>query len=244
MAESWIEYKLDLIVRLVDTTTGELISERQVLFLEEGNVLLLLERGTGTYILLNHGRKDTKIEVRVTGYEPETAEICYEQLNKNFPTFTFYLMPMARASGFVDVLSLEGTLPGIEAVEAADLNRPLALISGYVARQQTIGLIAGKAMEEEAYAMVHPGTGRFETFRIAKRPDKLHLKVAKPLMEECAAEEPIARIIRGKVYPGGKYLLRIRAQGGTADYLIRYVVNGETRFRKIDFYSSEERRLV
>ena len=41
MAESWIEYKLDLIVRLVDTTTGELISERQVLFLEEGNVLLL-----------------------------------------------------------------------------------------------------------------------------------------------------------------------------------------------------------
>ena len=73
MAESWIEYKLDLIVRLVDTTTGELISERQVLFLEEGNVLLLLERGTGTYILLNHGTKDTKIELRVTGYEPETT---------------------------------------------------------------------------------------------------------------------------------------------------------------------------
>lgn len=243
MADAGIQYRLDLIVRLVDTTTGEPIPERQTVFMENGGVVSFLERGMGVYILLNHGRQDTRFQVKTAGFEPESFPVCYGELDSRFPTVTLYLMPVMKRTGFVDVLNLEGRLDGITRLEAADLNRPAAVIQGYHPRKQTLNLMESRLLEEEAYAMVHPGAGRWERFRIKKQPDRLRLQLASPLEEACEAQEPVARIIRGKVYPDGRYLLRIRAQGGRADYLIRYEVKGEVRFMQIDFYSMEERRL-
>ncbi|MDO4292930.1 MAG: hypothetical protein Q4C65_06825 [Eubacteriales bacterium] len=243
MADARIQYRLDLIVRLVDTTTGEPVPERQTIFLEEGRVVSLLERGTGVYILLNHGRQDTRFTVKAAGFETESFPVRYGELDSRFPTITLYLMPVMKQTGYVDVLCLEGRLDGLTMLEAADLNRPEAIIQGYQARRQTLHLMESRRLEEETYAMVHPGTGRWEPFRIKKQPDKLKLQLVSPLEEACEAQEPVARIVRGKVYPDGRYLLRTRAQGGRADYMIRYEVKGEVRFMQIDFYGTEERRL-
>ena len=57
MADAQISYKLDLIVRLVDTTTGRMVSQRQVIFKSDGQIVPFLRRDEGVYVLLNHGRQ-------------------------------------------------------------------------------------------------------------------------------------------------------------------------------------------
>ena len=61
MADAEIHYKLDLIVRLVDTTTGKAIGQRQVTFQNEEQVIPFLRRDEGLYILLNRGRNDIEL---------------------------------------------------------------------------------------------------------------------------------------------------------------------------------------
>ncbi len=58
MAEGNVRYKLDLIVNLLDTTTGIPISQKEVMFRSDGQIVSMLNREEGTYILLNHGRMD------------------------------------------------------------------------------------------------------------------------------------------------------------------------------------------
>ena len=51
MADAQISYKLDLIVRLVDTTTGRMVSQRQVIFKSDGQIVPFLRRDEGVYVL-------------------------------------------------------------------------------------------------------------------------------------------------------------------------------------------------
>ena len=82
MADAEIHYKLDLIVRLVDTTTGKAIGQRQVTFQNEEQVIPFLRRDEGLYILLNRGRNDIELAIRVTGYLSAKVQICYADFLK------------------------------------------------------------------------------------------------------------------------------------------------------------------
>lgn len=244
MADSQIQYKLDLIVRLVDTTTGLPVTEKQVVFRENGRVLALLARGDGTYILLNHGRADTGLEVSVVSYETAKVKVAYESLDGSYPAVTIPLIPVPAKSGYIEILTLEGKLPGIEALDAVDLGSPLARILDYQEKKGILRLLEGKTLEEETYALVHEGPPfSFEEFGIAKRPDKKILRLKENLQPGWAAREAVTRIIRGAVNPDGSYLLRVRPTGRRAEYLIRYAADGAVRFKRIDFYAAEERRL-
>ena len=58
----------------------------------------------------------------------------------------------------------------------------------------------------------------------------------------CRPEQTVTRIIRGIAYESGKYLLRVQENSST-DYLIRYVVKGKTKYKRIDISNPEDRRL-
>lgn len=243
MADAQIYYKLDLIVRLVDTTNGVPVLEKQIVFQENGRVVSFLERGDGVYILLNHGRTDTRFTVCANGYEPGSFTVCYEQLSQNFPEVEVPLIPVPSPTGFTDILTLSGNLAGIESVEAVDLWHPLGKILDYQERSSKLRLLESKTLQETSYALVHREPLAYETFQIARKADKKTLRLAAHLQMPWKAEEAVARIIRGRVFPDGRYLLRVRPESKKAEYLVRYVVNGAEKFQKMDFFNEEERKL-
>jgi len=232
VADAEIHYQLDLIVRLVDTTTGKKIEQRQVTFKAENQILAFQSRDEGVYVLLNHGRKDMILEVSVLGYLPLQMEICYDKLSPKFPEVEMALIPEAGRNRFVDYLTLEGNRPGITSIAAVSLKKPHGVVISYQPRRQSLKLYYAKDFQEKSYAVIHEETQEFEEFQIGKRLDKLELKLVSPLETDCKPEEKINRIVHGKVEPDGHYILRVLEEGGGTDYLVRYVVDGQVTFKR------------
>ncbi len=241
MADAEIHYKLDLIVRLVDTTTGKAIGQRQVTFQTEDQVVPFLRRDEGLYVLLNRGRNDMDLKIQVVGFLPASVRIRYAKLQDQFPEVEVAMIPEVSTNGFIDMLTLEGHCPGMESIAAVSLKKPYGAVDSYLEKKQTLRLYYTKPLEEMSYAIIHEGQQEFEEFQIKKRIDKLNVKLAEPLKTACRPEEMVVRIVRGMVDDSGKYLLRLQEDSGGTEYLVRYVVDGKAAFKKI---STESIHLI
>lgn len=234
MADAEIHYKLDLVVRLVDTTTGKRVLQRQVVFRCMGQMLPFLYRDDGVYVLLNHGRNDMLLEIEAADYLPIKLEIHYAELAENFPEIEAPLIPQISPKGFVEMLTFEGRCPGLSSISAVSLKGAYGAAAGYQEKKQILKLFYGKPLEENSYAVIHEQEREFEEFQIKKRLDRLSVKLAAPLQTVCRPETKIVRIVRGMVEPDGRYLLRVLEDGGKAAYLVRYVVNGKASFKYVE----------
>jgi len=233
VADAEIHYKLDLIVRLVDTTTGKKVGQRQVVFKVENQIVPFLRRDEGVFVLLNHGRNNMVLEVSVVGYLSAKIEVNYEELSETFPEVEAPLIPEVSTSGFVDMLTLEGHCQGLTSIEAVSLKKSFGVVDSYQERKQSLRLYYTKPLEESSYAVIHEQQMEFEEFRIKKRLDNLSVKLVNPLETPCRPEEKIARIVRGRVDSQGRYLLRVLDEGGGTEYLVRYVIDGKASFKRI-----------
>ena len=243
MDDMHFTFRLDLVVRLLDTTTGIPIAQRQIFFSAEGQVLKFFQRGIGVFILMNQGRKDMKLTVDAAGYESRTIDICYDALSTKFPEIEVPMIPKVKEYGYNDILTLEGEMPGMESIDAVPWKFPCAVAAKYLAPRRLMKLFSAKSLEERSYALIHEDSMEFEEFLIAGKQDKLTLVLRYPLEGACAPEETITRIVRGNVDPSGKYLLRVQQDGSGTDYLVRYVVDGKAAYKRIVFEHPEERRL-
>lgn len=136
MADAEIHYKLDLIVRLVDTTTGASIRQRQVAFTVEDRVIPFLRRDEGLYVLLNRGRNDVDLTIQVTGFLPAVVKIRYAELSESFPEVEAAMIPEISTSGFIDMLTLEGHCPGMESIAAVSLKKAYGAVDSYQERDR------------------------------------------------------------------------------------------------------------
>ena len=240
MAEVSISYKLDLIVVLLDTTTGRVIEERQVLF-HCGNQLLSLHASqAGMYILTNKGRNDKKILVEAKGYEPIEVSVCYDGLDAQYPLIEVPLIPVIRPYGYTNLCELSGEKKGLTDISAISINDKLARVCAYSARKNSLRLFSSSRLDEGAYAVFHEENMEFEEFRIIKKAEKdLLLYLDEPMQSECFPEEGIARIVRGSVDAKGRYLLRVVKDGKGTKYLIRYIINGKAAYELHSFGDEE-----
>ena len=244
MAEGNVSYKLDLIVHLMDTTTGLPINQREVMFCNENQIIVMQERGDGTYILLNHGRVDMQLTIKVKGYLDTMIPIKYEELSQQYPTIEAQLIPVIKQYGYHDICSLEGIMPGISDIAAISLTGTDAMLGSYNPKKLTIRLFSTRRLDENDYAVFHKENMEFEEFRIVKKTESgLLLQIKEPLKTECKPEEGIARIVRGMTDVNGRYLLRVRKDGKGTDYLVRYTVNGKIGYERIIFGEQKERSL-
>ena len=239
MADAEIHYKLNLILRLVDTTTGRKVKERQVIFKADNRIITFQQKDEGVYILMNHAGEDMTLDISAKGYLPMQTKICFEKLSARLPEVEVPLIPETGRNRFVDYLTLEGKKPGLTSVEAVSPENPHGMLISYQPRRQSLKLYYAKAFEEQSYAVVHEEAQQFEEFRVEKKLNKLEIKLASPLVTKCEPKEKISRIVRGKVEPDGSYLLRILEDGSGAGYLVRYVVDGKESF---EWVSSEKRK--
>lgn len=232
MAETEIHFKLSLILRLVDTTTGKKVKERPVIFKVKDQILPFQQKEEGVYILLNHEEADLMLDISVPGYLPMQTTVCFAQLPTKLPEVEVPLIPETGRNRFIDYLTVEGKKPGITSVTAVSFRDPHGAVIGYQPRRQSLKLYYAKAFEEQSYAVLHEQAQEFEEFRVDKKLNDFEIRLISPLQKECEPKEKVGRIIRGKVDPDGHYLLRMVEEGSESDYLIRYVVNGQESFER------------
>ena len=244
MAEGNVSFKLDLVVCLLDTTTGFVTQERQVMFYVNGCMLPMRRRGDGMYVLMNSTCEDMDMEITVKGYLSVKVPVRYSELDSKYPTIEVPLIPEVPAYGYTDICTLTGTMAGITDIAAISTKRTDALLGAYNPKKNTLRLFESRRLDEMCYAIFHKEKMEFEEFCIVNQTDKGMLLVLKdPLTEECSPGESIVRIVFGTVEAKDRYMLRIRQDQDGTQYLIRYTVDGETRFQVVDFGAHRERRL-
>ena len=239
-----IKAKLDLLVRLVDTTTGATVDERNVLFMRDESQVRPDDRGSGTYVFINTGREDFLMRIKVSGYEEYVTRVRYEELDPNIPECIAFLIPSEKAKRGEGFFSLSGNLPFLEALEAVNLSRIACTANEYNKKKLLLNVFSSAGawvtLENRDYGLLQPDKQSYEKIEVLGNEGPQYIRLKSPLEKEFTSNLPIMRIIFGNVNENGDYLLRVRDDGGDQTYLIRFVVNGEVKFQVVDFYEGGE----
>ncbi|MDE6640503.1 MAG: hypothetical protein K2K63_08265 [Acetatifactor sp.] len=246
MDASVICFQLDLLIRLIDTTTGAELEERNVSFFRDGKPVRPIPRGSGNYVFLNCGREDGNLEIRARGYEPCQVSVEYEMLDRQLPVKEVFLIPSENMSGIQPIITFSGQLKGLESVQAVNLGSTCCCISEFDERKRIMKLFKThrSGMDDIYYGLIHPDKQTYEPFEVVKEVSESSIKISQPLQEPFSVNSPIARIIFGMTTPKGNYLIRVRDDATRLLYLVRYVVKGSVKFKTVDFHNLEEEKLI
>lgn len=234
-AQAIIHHRLDLALRLVDTVTGKVIDEKNVQFLTQSPGKKALPRGGGMYLFLNAGREDFDLEIRVYGYEPQKIRVVYPAQEEQLPVREVYLLPLDNPVK-ENVLTLRGNLPGIEEIEAVSLTDTNCCIKEFDARKRIMTVLNQKNIRFHHihYGLVNRERTAYEHFELEKEMSLQSIKCRKKLEQDVFINTPIVRVIFGQTTEQGDYVLKVTNEE-TAQYLVRFVVNGNTYYQKVDF---------
>lgn len=239
MSGSVISYKLDLLIRLIDTTDGKSVNERSVSFKRDGKDVKPIPKGEGNFIFLNTGRDNFELSVSVRGFEDQTVDIDYEKLDGMLPIKEVFLIPSENTLSDKRLISISGTVKGLEAIEAVGLQNLRCYASDYDERKRIVTLYQNGtqiSLEDIYYGLIKQGGESYEAFTVDKLVSNNKLKLRDPLKDEFTANSPIARIVFGNVKKGGEYKLTVRDDASKLSYIVRYIVKGEEKFKKVDFH--------
>ena len=234
-AHATIHHRLDLALRLVDSVTGRVIEEKNVQFLTRSPGKNAIPRGGGLYLFLNAGREDFDMEVHVYGYESQKIRIIYPEKEEQMPIREIYLLPLDNPVK-ENVLTLRGKLPGIEEIEAVSLTDANCCIKEFDARKRIMTILNQKNVRFHHihYGLLNKDRTAYEHFELEKEISLQSIKCKKRLEQEVFINTPIVRVIFGQITEQGDYVLKV-ANEEIAQYLVRFVVNGNTYYQKVDF---------
>ncbi|MCR5053536.1 MAG: hypothetical protein K6A69_01670 [Lachnospiraceae bacterium] len=239
MEEGVIRCRLDLLLRLVDTTTGMATEENDARFYLDGKLVEVHYKGGGNYILMNSGRENGLMQIEVYGFEPYSIKVDYEALDPILPAIDVFLIPSENTPKGESLITLEGRLSGLSAVETIHPGRPVTSIREFDAKKCTMTVFQPNRrvnMTDTYYGLLNVEKNTFEDLIVGDEVADKKVKLRKPIEEEFSPNAPIFRILYGRVNEDGTYLLRVRDDGKNLNYLVKYIVNGEARYKQIDFH--------
>ncbi len=238
MAASVFGSRLDLLVRLFDTTTGALVNENIVFFRKNDQMIRPEMRGTGTYVFINTGRENFLMRIEAKGFDEVETEVDYEALDDHLPALDVFLMPSESTFQRERFFSFSGTLPFLEAIEAVNLSRPVCTLNEYDPKKQILsffGVNGGKVrLDSVWYGLLNADKTGYEKIRVTDQTSPTSVKLNTPLKEEVTSNLPVMRILFGRVGEDGTYLLRVRNDGGGQVYLVRCVSGDREWFQTVD----------
>ncbi len=244
MAASVLRARLDLLVRLFDTTTGANVEERTIVFKRDGIPVRPEPRDPGTYVFINTGREDFLMQIEVFGYEIYKTEVRYEELDERLPECDVFLMPSESMSRGEKMLSFSGTLPFLKKVEAVCLTRPVCIAKEFNAKTKDLTVFVNTggrvSLNDRYYGLLCADKKSYEKIEVEKNISLQSVRLGGPIQEEQISNLPIMRVIFGSVSENGDYLLRVRDTGDGMRYLVRYEVGDEVRFMEMDFKDQEK----
>lgn len=243
MAEAVIHYQLDLVLRLLDTATGQEINERAVSFLKNGERFPMIFRGSGTHIGINLGRDDFDLTVNVRGYEIGSKRVVYQELNENMPMLDIFLLPEDKAVMSGRYAMLTGNLPGIRDLEAVAVRTANCCFRDFDERKRIMGVFNphNAALDDVHYGLINQAEGTYEKFSILDRKSMVEIKIDHVLEQKAVTNSPIERIVFGRTTPSGDYKLCVRNDARSLRYLVRFQVEDKVYFQRVDFLEEPEK---
>ena len=236
--------RLDLLVRLIDTTTGAAVEESNVHFLRDEREVRPESRGPGTYIFINTGREDFLMQIRVKGYEEYERLVSYDKLDERIPECDVFLIPSENTVKGESLLGLSGNLPFLEALEAVNLNRVVCHANEYDPKTKVLsvfGQMGGRvSLYDTFYGLLDESGESYERIEVARNETPQSVLLKNPLEKEVKSNSPMMRVVFGCVKKNGDYLLRVRDDGEEIRYLLKVTLKGENRFLTVDFREAKE----
>ena len=245
MMASVISAKLDLLVRLIDTTTGAQVTERNIIFKRDGIPVKPDPKDPGTYVFINTGREDFLMQIEVFGYEIYEKRVRYEELDDRIPECDVFLMPSESMSRGEKVLSFSGTLPFLKSIEAVCLDRPVCYAKEFNKKTNELTVFTNGGvsvnLDDKYYGMLSADKTSYEKIEVEASASLQSVRLIEPVREEQISNLAIARVIFGQVSENGDYLIRVRDSGTGLKYLIRYEAGSEVRFKETCFTGQEDK---
>ena len=238
-----ISAKLTLAVRLVDTTTGLELTESDISFYLNGGLVHPVRKGSGTYAFINMSKENFLIHICAYGFDDAELDIKCDALDPRLPLIDVFLMPSEKKQRGGSVIKITGNLPGLESIEAINMNRPIAafqsVTTGRGITRMTLlpmTLAGGVALDSMAYAMLSKDRMRYEVFTVQEQDAATSVVLKSKLKVSHELNERIFRIIYGKAGPKGDFILKVRDEATVLDYLLHFKVDGREYVRPIDFH--------
>ena len=242
MGDGVIRHTLDLLINLYDSTTGKEVEDSTVSFTRDGDSFPGMYKGDGSYIFINAGRDNGLMRINVNGYENVDLSLDYEKLDKILPAIDVYLIPSENTSEGEALLTLKGRLSGLVSVEAVHPGRIVTTIRDLDQKRRVMTVFMPNRrmnMTQSRYALLNAETQTFETIEVEAELSDKRVRLKQNPTEVFPPNSPICRIVYGHVKKDGSYLLRVRDDGKNLKYLVKYVVDGQNRYKVIDFHEPE-----
>ena len=230
-------HRLDLALRLVDTTTGNNIPGRGIAVWIDDARVGFGEKPDHMLILQHLEKRQFRIKITSPSYETAELEVDLDALDSKLPLLELHLVPGSRYPGGMEFWEVAGTLPGIQELSAVRLGENACLIREFDPRRRQAKVFNPHhlAMDRVHYALVDPDRGECEPFRILKLIDDQTLKLDRVLEMKFKNYFSVTPLVFGKISPDGSYIMRLRNDAADARWLIRWVAEGEMHFRSVNF---------
>lgn len=244
MGDCIIRVRIDLLLRLIDTTTGASVNVANVEFSKGGVILKPEYKGDGYFIFINCGRENGLMHIKAFGYEEADITIDYEQLNEHSPESDVFLIPSESTARGEPVIGITGNLPSLKSIDAINLMRPLCSFSEFNAKKNELsvfGYVAGKnvKLEDTYYGLTSLDESTYESFAVASQSGDNKAILKEPLQGEIRPNQKIYRMLFGSVKKDGSFIFRVRDDATEIRYLLRLrTKRGATYFRVIDFHKT------
>lgn len=239
-------HSLDLALRLVDTTNGRNVQGIGVHVYIDGTLTRFAQKADSVLIFQNLGKRTFQLEVTSPAYEKAEVAVDLDSYGKALPLLEIHLIPSSGYPGGVEFLSLEGVLPGVADLTAIRMggDNP-CLIREFDPRRRLATIFNPHHMllDRVHYALLDPDRNVYEPFRILGMPDNQKIKIDPVLEMPFKNYFPIKPLVFGRTSPDGSYCLRVRDDGESARWLIRWTENGEAKFKLLDFREQEHPKL-
>lgn len=241
--ECVIRVRIDLLIRLIDTTTGASVNEMNTEFIRDGSTMTPVYKGDGNFIFINTGRENGLMHIKAYGYEEKTIYVNYEELAEYTPECDVFLIPSESTIKGEPIISISGNLPSLKSIDAINVLRPLCSFAEFNAKKKEIsvfGFVAGKDVElgDMHYAMTKMDEKSYESFEVADQSGANKAILKDPLQGETKPNQKIYRLLFGDVKDDGSFVFRVRDDATEIRYLLRFVAGDDTYFRLIDFHKT------
>ena len=239
VAHAIIHHKLDFAIRLVNTVNGKVVEEYDVKFITGCTGLKAIPKPGGMYLFLNVEHDNFELDIHVYGYEAQKIKIERSKLEGNMPIREVYLIPLETPIR-ENLLTLRGTLSGIEEIEAVSLFDTHYCIKEFDARKRIMSVLNQRNVRFQHihYGLINRERTEYEHIEVEKEISTQEIKCKKNLEKEYYINQPIARVIFGQINNEEEYLLRV-VNDEKVNYLVRYVMNGKTFYQVVDFHEKD-----
>lgn len=233
-----VSHRLDLLVKLNHAVTGNPIADRRAVFWRNQERLRLRMTDDANWVGADIGRYDFVLGVNVRGFERAIVPVRYEVLDQTLPTIEILLIPEQTEWNGPSLLTLEGSLNGIEELQAVPLKGEDLYMVSYQKEAGTISIYNPhkKNLRLSFYAVVDQKRQEFEIIKILKTlPDGM-VKINHGLKKAFDGRSPLVHPVYGMVSGEGRYLIRLprRGEDDKTTWILRYVVKGREYFRTAD----------